>query len=176
MNALVPPVSENDKQTGSRDFQVTLVEYGDYECPFCGMAYPLVKRLLKERSTVLRFVFRNFPLQTIHPCATSAAIAAEAASLQGRFWEMHDLLFENQDRFAEKLFPKLAAQLGMDLDQFRRDIARDVLRTKVNADFKSGLHSGVNGTPSFFVNGEKIELPVLAYDALLGVVDEYLSV
>src|SRR5687767_12078231 len=116
MNKLTQPVNENDKQIGSPDFKITLVEYGDYQCPYCRLAHPMVKRLLEEKRDVIRFVFRNFPLQTIHAHAMSAALAAEAASQQNQFWGMHDLLFENQGRFREELFPELAKDLGMDLD------------------------------------------------------------
>ena len=176
MNKLTPAVNENDKQIGSLNFKITLVEYGDYQCPYCGLAHPLVKRLLGEKGDLIRFVFRNFPLATIHAYAMSAALAAEAASQQNQFWKMHDLLFENQERFHEDLFPELAKDLGMDLDRFQSDFNNKSTLAKVNADFKSGLHSGVNGTPSFFIDIKKIELPELSYDALLRSVDKYLNV
>ncbi|MBA4054640.1 MAG: disulfide bond formation protein DsbA [Marivirga sp.] len=175
MNKLTPPVNKNDKQTGSPDYTITLVEYGDYQCPYCRRAYPLVKRLLEERGDVIRFVFRNFPLQTIHPHAMSAALAAEAASHQNQFWEMHDLLFENQERFGDHFFSELAVKLGLDMHWFQRDFSSESASSIVNADFKSGLHSGVNGTPSFFIDDNKIWLPELSYEALLHAVDKHLN-
>jgi protein-disulfide isomerase len=175
MNKLIPPANENDRQTGSPDFKITLVEYGDYQCPYCGMAHPLVKRLLEEKGDIIRFVFRNFPLQTIHEYAMSAAFAAEAAAQQSRFWEMHDLLFENQERFVMDLFPELARELRIALHRFQRDFSSESTLSKVKADFKSGLHSGVNGTPSFFINNNKIELSELRYDALSYAIDKHLN-
>lgn len=176
MSKLTPPVNENDRQLGKPGFKITLVEYGDYQCPYCGMAHPLVKRLLEEKGDVIRFVFRNFPLQTIHHQAMNAALAAEAASQQDRFWEMQDLLFENQKQFSEKLFPELARELGMNADRFQRDFSNKQTLSKVETDFKSGLHSGVNGTPSFFIDGKKIHLSALDYDELLSAVEEQLNV
>lgn len=175
MSKLTPPVNEHDRQIGSADFKMTLVEYGDYQCPHCGRAHPLVQRLLQERGNVIRFVFRNFPIQTIHAYAMSAALAAEAAANQNKFWQMHDLLFENQERFRDDLFLELARKLGSDLYRFQMDFSSDSTSSKVNADFKSGLHSGVNGTPSFFIDDNKIELSELTYDALLQAVDEHLN-
>jgi protein-disulfide isomerase len=176
MNKLTPPANENDKQIGSLDFKITLVEYGDYQCQYCRLAHPMVKRLLAEKGDVIRFVFRNFPLQTIYAHAMSAALAAEAASQQNQFWEMHDLLFENQERFREELFPGLAKKLGLNLDRFQSDFSNESTLAKVNADFKSGLHSGVNGTPSFFIDKKKIELPEVSYDTLLRAVGQHLNV
>jgi len=175
MNKLTPPVNENDNQTRNAGFRITLVEYGDYQCPYCGLAHPLIKRLLEERGNVIRFVFRHFPMQSIHAHALDAALAAEAAAQQNRFWEMHDLLFENQERFGEKLFPKLARALAMDLYRFQRDVSSEAILSKVNSDFKSGLHSGVNGTPSFFIDNYKTELQELSYDALLRAINEHLT-
>lgn len=176
MNKLTPPVSKLDNQVIGPDFKITLVEFGDYQCPYCGMAYPIVKRLVEERGDQMRFVFRNFPLHTVHPYAITAALTAEAASLQNRFWEMHNLLFENQERFTEAMFLKLAGRLKLDLYQFQKDYSGETTKTKVNDDFKSGLMSGVNRTPTFFIDGEKIDLKALTYEALVNVVDERLVI
>lgn len=175
MSKLTPPVNDHDRQTGRRDARITLVEYGDYQCPYCGLANPMVKRLLKENGNAIRFVFRHFPLQAIHHFAMSAALAAEAASRQNRFWEMHDLLFDHQQRFHVALFPELARKLEMDTYRFQADFSGESTLSKVNADFKSGLHSGVNGTPSFFINSNKIELSELSYDALSQAIQQHLN-
>jgi protein-disulfide isomerase len=176
MSRLTIPVSEYDHQKGNLDARITVVEYGDYQCPFCALAHPLVKRLLLEQGGIIRFVFRNFPMQTVHPYALSAALAAEAASRQHRFSDMHDILFDNQAQFDEDFFPGLARQMNMNMQQFDADFRSEQTLSKVNGDFKSGLHSGVNGTPSFFINDEKITLPELSYDALLEAVVRQINV
>lgn len=167
MSNLTIAPNVHDNQTGNPHARITLVEYGDYQCPYCALAHPLVKRLMLENGGIMRFVFRNFPMQTIHPYAMSAALAAEAAARQDRFWEMHDLLFENQAMFDKSLFPVLASKLNLNATRFLVDFYSETALSKVNADFKGGLQSGVNGTPSFFINNEKIELSELSYDVLL---------
>jgi protein-disulfide isomerase len=157
MSRLNPPVGLSDHVLGPADARITLVEYGDYECPFCGQAHPIVKALPRELGDDLRFVFRHFPLAQAHPHATRAAQAAEAAGLQDRFWEMHDLLYENQDRLDEPRLRLYAERLGLDLEQFDRDIDSEEVAAKVRSDFLSGARSGVNGTPTFFVNGERYD-------------------
>jgi protein-disulfide isomerase len=132
---------------------VTLVEYGDYECPFCGIAHPIVKQLLGLLKDDVLFAFRHFPLTQIHAHALDAAIAAEAAGAQGRFWEMHDLLFTHQDRLAPRDLLVLARTLDLDLERFTEDLTQRTYEPRVRRDFSSGVRSGVNGTPSFFVNG-----------------------
>jgi protein-disulfide isomerase len=157
MSRLHPPLGAGDHVQGPADARITLVEYGDYECPYCGDAYPIVKGLQRELSADLRFAFRNFPLAQAHPQATRAAQAAEAASLQHKFWEMHDLLYENQDKLDDRQLRQLAQRLDLDLDRFDRDIDSTGVVAKVRADFLSGARSGVNGTPTFFVNGERYD-------------------
>lgn len=152
---LRPPVSENDHIEGSMSAPIELVEYGDYQCPHCGRAYPIVKRMQEELGDKLKFVFRNLPLAKIHPEATIAAIATEAAALQGKYWEMHDIVFENQDDLEMDALLSYASDLGLDMEQFEQDMANPVLAEKVDADFESGIRSGVNATPTFFINGEK---------------------
>jgi len=146
---------DRDHVQGPADAAVTLVEYGDYECPYCGAAYPIVKELQARIGDRLRFVFRNFPITTSHPHAEQAAEAAEAAAAQGRFWEMHDLLYENQRLLRDQDLRAYAEQLGIDVERFDKDLAEHVHAPRVREDFMSGVRSGVNGTPSFYVNGTR---------------------
>ncbi|MGH7733537.1 MAG: DsbA family protein, partial [Gemmatimonadales bacterium] len=133
--------------------KVTLVEYGDFQCPYCGAAYPIVKELEREAGALLRVVFRNFPLTNVHPRAEAAAEAAEAAGAQGRFWEMHDLIFENQRRLNPADLEGYARRAEVDLERFRADLEAHRWEPKVREQFRSGVVSGVNGTPTFFING-----------------------
>jgi len=135
------------------DANIVLVEYGDYECPYCGAAYPVVKELQRRLAGQLRFAFRNFPLATAHPHAESAADAAETAGGQGVFWEMHDVLYEHQEALEHENLLEYASALGVDLRRFTRDMTEHVYAPRVREDFSSGVRSGVNGTPSFFING-----------------------
>lgn len=146
-------VSERDHIQGPVTATITLVEYGDYECPLCGEAYPMVKRLQKQLGERLRFAFRNFPLTTAHPHAQNAAEAAEAAAGQDRFWEMHDLLFENQKHLGESHLIRYARRLGLDETRLQRELSEHTHASRVREDFMSGIRSGVNGTPTFFING-----------------------
>jgi protein-disulfide isomerase len=157
MTRLHPPLGPGDHVQGPADARITLVEYGDYECPFCGEAHPIMKALQQALGDDLRFAFRHFPLAQAHPHATRAAQAAEAAGLQDSFWEMHDLLFENQDKLDEPYLRLYAQRLGLDLERFDRDIDSEGVMVKVRTDFLSGARSGVNGTPTFFVNGERYD-------------------
>jgi protein-disulfide isomerase len=150
---LAVPVDESDHLLGPATAPVTLVEYGDYECPYCGAAYPITKELHRMLGDELRFAYRHFPLSQIHPHAHTAALAAEAAGAQGRFWEMHELLYANQRRLDPEDLLLYAQSLGLDLDRFARDLEQATYEPKVRADFLSGVRSGVNGTPTFFVNG-----------------------
>jgi protein-disulfide isomerase len=152
---LTLPVSDRDHVQGPATAPVTLVEYGDYECPYCGAAYPIVKRLQERLGDRLRFVFRNFPLTTVHPHAEHAAEAAEAAGAQGKFWEMHDHLFEHQRALMDRKLAEYAAATGLDLDRFARDMDGRAHTDRVRTDFMSGVRSGVNGTPTFFINGRR---------------------
>jgi protein-disulfide isomerase len=153
---LILPVSEDrDHIQGPPDAPVTLVEYGDYECPYCGEAYPIVKGVQRMMGDQLRFVFRNFPISTSHPHAEQAAEAAEAASTQGRFWEMHDRLYEDQRALEEPGLVASAAALGLDVDLFAKELTEHVQADRVHEDFLSGVRSGVNGTPTFFINGAR---------------------
>jgi protein-disulfide isomerase len=153
---LTVPVSEDrDHIQGPPDAPVTLVEYGDYQCPYCGAAYPIVKEAQSRMGDRLRFVFRNFPITTSHPNAEQAAEAAEAAGAQGRFWPMHDVLYENQKRLGDEDLRAYAEEVGLDLDRFDRELAEHVHAERVREDFMSGVRSGVNGTPTFYINGAR---------------------
>ena len=155
---LTLPVSEErDHVQGPADAAVTLVEYGDYECPYCGAAYPIIKEVQARMGDRLRFVFRNFPIATSHPHAEQAAESAEAAAAQGTFWEMHDLLYENQKRLRDQDLHGYAEQLGLDVDRFDRELAEHVHDARVREDFMSGVRSGVNGTPSFYIDGVRYD-------------------
>lgn len=153
--SLRPPVSGNDHIQGNPLAAIELVEYGDYQCPYCGAAYPLVKDIQARLDGKLKFVFRNFPLEKIHPQAVMAAVASEAAALQGKYWEMHDMLFENQKRLNRGALLEYAKALALDTELFETGLADDALREKVKGEFYSGMRSGVNATPTFFINGEK---------------------
>jgi protein-disulfide isomerase len=154
--ALTVPVSEDrDHIQGPADAAVTLVEYGDFECPYCGAAYPIVKEVQARMGERLRFVFRNFPITTSHAHAEQAAEAAEAAASQGRFWQMHDLLFENQRRLRDQDLRAYAEQAGLAVEAFDEEMAEHVHAARVREDFMSGVRSGVNGTPTFYINGAR---------------------
>jgi protein-disulfide isomerase len=149
---LTVPVTSTDHAIGPPDAPVTLVEYGDYECPYCGKSYPVVKELRRRMGERLRFVFRNFPVNTIHRHAGVAAQAAEAAAAQGKFWEMHDMLYEHQEALADADLRHYALRLGLEIYKFDADISSEIFARNVREDFRSGLRSGVNGTPTFFIN------------------------
>ena len=128
------------------------MEYGDFECPYCGMAYPILKDVQRRLGDRLRFVFRHFPISTSHPHARRAAEAAEAAAAQGQFWAMHDLLYEHQKTLDDTHLGRFAEQLGLDMARFDEDLAARSYEDRVREDFMSGVRSGVNGTPTFFIN------------------------
>ncbi len=171
MAKLRKPVSPEDHIQGLEDADVTLLEYGDYECPYCGRAYSIVKRVQSHFGKRLRFVFRNFPLSETHPHAESAAEAAEFAGAWGKFWEMHDLLFENQERLSEILYLGLAQELSLPPEALRQALEEGKYRARVRADFNSGVRDGVNGTPTFFINGKRHDEP-FDYEALLLAIQE----
>lgn len=166
MTRLLLPVAARDHSRGPARAPVTLVEYGDYECPYCGAAHPVVQKLLKRLEHELRFVFRNFPLSTAHPHAQHAAWAAEAAGTLGKFWEMHDWIFEHQDSIDDDGLIEAAGTLGLEPDEFRREVDSEGVRTRVQEDFRSGIRSGVNGTPTFFINGVRYGRPA-SFEELL---------
>jgi protein-disulfide isomerase len=149
---LTPKVGKHDHLQGPDTASITLVEYGDYECPYCGEAYPIVKAIQKRLGKRLRYGFRHFPLANAHPHAEHAAEAAEAAGAQGKFWEMHDALYENQDALDDEDLAGYATELGLDVARFVDDMAAHRYAPRIREDFTSGVRSGVNGTPTFFIN------------------------
>ena len=155
--SLKPIVNDNDHTQGNQDADLVIVEYGDYQCPHCGAAYPVLQKMMRQFGDQLKFVFRNFPLSEMHAYARPAALAAEAAGLQGKFWEMHDAIFEHQRYLDDQLLLTLAEKLGLNMHQFAGDLKQPALADKIDADFESGVRSGVNGTPSFFINGNKFD-------------------
>lgn len=156
---LTPAPGSHDHAEGAEHAPLTLVEYGDYQCPHCAAVYPVVKQLQQEFGTQLRFVFRNFPMAQLHEYALLASIAAEAAAKQGKYWEMHDQILEHQRSLNESYLLVFAKDIGLDLEVFQNDLEDETFTEKVENDFESGIRSGVNGTPSFFINGEKYEGP-----------------
>jgi protein-disulfide isomerase len=150
---LAVPVQNTDHVMGASHAPVTIVEYGDFECPNCKQAAPAVKLLLERFAGRVRMVFRHFPLEEVHPHALAAAEAAECAGGQGKFWEMHDLLFANQQNLGHEAYVAFARTLALDLGRFTRDIEQETYAPRVREDFISGVRSGVNGTPTFFING-----------------------
>ena len=153
MNTLTVPINERDHVRGSPDAPAVLIEYGDFECPYCGAAYAVLKKLEKEMPGTLAVVFREFPLVDVHPHADLAAEAAEAAGAQGRFWRMHDVLFEHQDALAPADLVRYATALHLDVKRFAADLSAHAFLPRIRNDMKGGLLSGVRGTPAFFING-----------------------
>ncbi len=157
MTQLILPVSRRDHIKGPRSAPVTVVEYGDYECPYCGLAYSFVKDLEQSLGDLLCFAFRNFPFVTVHPHCEHAAEAAEAAASQGKFWEMHDCLFEHQQALHDRDLVQCAVGIGLDVPMFIREMTAHRYADRVREDFLSGVRSGVNGTPAFFINGARYQ-------------------
>ncbi len=176
---LADPVTAGEWIKGSQTASTTLVEYSDFQCPACGFYYPLVKRLGEDFPNDLRIAYRHFPLRTTHPNAEAAALVAEAAGAQGKFWEMHNLLFDNQKVWSEQLDPSAsfltyATMLKLDLDEFKTDMGSQAVKDKVENDFQSGVRSGVNSTPSFFLNGRRITNPQ-SYDQFRELISQTLG-
>jgi protein-disulfide isomerase len=165
MTHLASAVRPQDHVLGPKNAAVTLVEYGDFECPYCGRAYGILKELQEDLGPQLRLVYRHFPLTTIHPHAEDAALASEAADEQGKFWEMHDLLFENQNALEVEDLENYARTLGLAETRLEEILRARTLLPRIKEDFLSGVRSGVNGTPTFFINGARhngsFEYPVL---------------
>jgi protein-disulfide isomerase len=154
---LTLPVSTRDHIKGSPEAAITLVEYGDFECPHCGRAYPIVEELCQKMGQRMRFVFRNFPLAESHPHAELAAESAEAAGEQDRFWQMHSMLFTHQDALTHPNILQYAQRLKLDIDRFEHALKTRAFEKRVREDFMSGVRSGVNGTPTFFINGARYD-------------------
>jgi protein-disulfide isomerase len=164
------PVSEKDHVQGEASAPIVLVEYGDYECPHCGHAYPIIKRVQKHFGEKLAFVYRNFPLNEIHPNAQAAAETAEFAADGGKFWEMHDAIFENQRSLDLQLLLALAVQMDLSEEELERALGGEKYRQHVKSDFIGGVRSGVNGTPTFFINGERHD-GAFEFEDLVGAIE-----
>jgi len=170
MSRLTVPVGADDHVSGPADAPVTLVEYGDYECPYCGEAYPLLKAVQQALGDKLRFVFRNFPLAEMHPHALHAAQFAEATAAAGKFWEAHDMLYENQEALADQDLTRYAHALGLPATAFGEAVSGHY-DAKIESDFSGGVRSGVNGTPCLFINGQRYDGP-RDYDTLVGLLTQ----
>jgi protein-disulfide isomerase len=153
LSRLLLPIQPDDHAQGAPDAKYTLVEYGDYECPFCWRLFMAIRDLRTQLGDELRLVFRHYPLSGIHPHAQQAAEAAEAAGAQGQFWEMHDLLFVNQKTLRKKDLYKYAGQLSLDMQRFREELKNRTYEDRVREDFRRGVANGVYGTPGLFING-----------------------
>jgi protein-disulfide isomerase len=172
---LVLPVREEREHIrGPKKAQVTRVEYGDFECPFCGQAHPVMEAVQRRMGKQMRFVFSHFPLVNAHPHAEAAAEAAEAAGAQHRFWEMHDLLFEHQDALEDGDLLAYAQTVPLDIERFVAEMGAGIHAPRVREDFLGGVRSGVNGTPSFFINGEK-HAGSYSYQELAAAIDAHLQ-
>lgn len=160
----VESVSSSDHVKGSESRKLVLIEYGDFQCPACAAYYPITKRLEEEYGDQLTMVFREFPLRSIHKNAQIAAQAAEAAGFQGKFWEMHDKLYENQEAWADNrdprsMFESYASEIGLDVDKYKTDYDSQEVKDRINADYNSAFSAGVNATPTYFLNGVKLDNP-----------------
>ena len=157
-------ISETDHMRGNLSGTITLVEFGDFQCPACGSFEPIIRKVMEDNKDVLKFVFRHFPLTQIHQNALLAAKASEAASLQGKFWEMHDIIYDKQKEWsgglnARDFFLTYATTIGLDTKKFTEDLNNEAIEKKILAEFKEGVELDVQGTPTFFVNGKKIDSP-----------------
>lgn len=153
---LTPSINTKEHVQGAPDAPIVLVKYGDYQCPYCADLYHTIKKLQKKFGNKFAFVFRHFPLD-MHPYALSAAIAAEIMAKNNQFWSMHEMLYENQDRLADHYLFGYAEQLGVNRARFKKDFADEQFMDKIQSDIDGGVKSGVNGTPSIFINGKKYE-------------------
>jgi protein-disulfide isomerase len=168
MSTLRIPIGPNDHVQGNPETaKIVLVEYGDYQCSYCGHAFPLVKQFVEEYGDDVAFVFRNFPLTDSHEFAMTAATIAEAAGKQGKFWEMHDLIYDNQNILSQEMLKGCVKTLQLDFNKIENDISTADLQDKIENDFEGGVRSGVNGTPSFFVNNQKWEDYDGTYDSFV---------
>ncbi|MFN1835779.1 DsbA family protein [Balneola sp. MJW-20] len=155
MSDLKQPYTENDHQTGTKNAPVTIVQYGDYECPYSRLGHRFIKKILKDDQIAVSFIFRHFPLKKLHTHAELSAWVAESAANQQKFWEMHNLLFDHNDNLRSDLIMDLAKRLDLDMNRLQKDIDSDKVRSKVRDDIRGGLNSGVKETPAFFINGER---------------------
>lgn len=173
-------VQASEHTVGAGTANVTLVEYGDFQCPSCGAYFPVLDSIKEKYGDQITFQFRHFPLTQIHQNAMAAHRAAEAAAKQGKFWEMHDLLYERQNLWSQSnnaatIMEDYATELALNIDQFKADFASSDVNATINADIAAGNEKGVTGTPSFILNGEKIESPQPSVEAFTAILDEALA-
>ena len=159
----ISAINDNENVKGNKVAKVALIEYSDFQCPACASYYPILKKIAEDVGEQVRFAYRHFPLPQ-HKNAKLAATVAEASGKQGKFWEMHDLIFQNQSDWSEEknaavIFAKYAQDLNLDLTRFQADIASDEIKAKIENDYKSGIKVGINSTPTFFLNGKKLDNP-----------------
>jgi len=174
------PGAEPSHAEGSAEAPVTLEEFGDFQCPPCGMLHPVLKQMQGEFGPNLRIIFREFPLVPTHEHALAAARAAEAAGLQGKFWEMHDMIYENQKAWRDvfdvrPIFESYATRVGLDLDRYRRDLGSDVVEQRIFEDGKRAHSLNVSGTPTVFLNGREIPFESLAPEKLRVIIQKEIS-
>lgn len=174
----VSAINDNENVKGNKEATTTLIEYSDFQCPACGSYYPILKKISEDMGEQVRLAYRHFPLPQ-HKNAKLAATVAEASGKQGKFWEMHDLIFQNQSDWSEEknaaiIFAKYAQDLNLDLARFQIDIASDEIKAKIENDYKSGVKAGVNSTPSFFLNGKKLNNP-RNYDEFKNAIEQVLE-
>lgn len=175
-NNLLGAVREDDHVKGGNfSSPVTIIEYSDFQCPACAAYYPITKKILETNGAKVQFVYRYFPLQSLHPNALNAAQAGEAAGKQNKFWEMHDLLFERQKEWSDEknvrdIFARYARELGLNVENFIADFANSASKDRIERDYQNGVQAGVEGTPTFFVNGAKIDNP-RSYDEFQKLID-----
>ncbi len=172
---LKDPVSNDDHIQGGKNAIITLVEYGDYECPYCGQAYPIIKQVQKYYGSKLRFVFRNFPLTEIHPLANPAAQVAEYAGAEGQFWEMHDLIYENQSNLSIELLFALAESLNLSPVKLKEILTNRTFDHKIQKDFIGGIKSGVNGTPTIYINDARYS-GLVEFQDLVSAINEMIKI
>ena len=174
MSGLRIPVNDKDHIEGGPDAAVTVVEYGDYQCPYCGDAYGIVKQVQQRFGSRMRLVFRNFPLTEIHPQAMAAAVLAEYAATHGKFWQAHDALYEHQQQLGGELYLAIARKLGLPEDGLREALESGEYAARIQDDMDGGIRSGVNGTPTFFINGVRFE-PRRGFEELFDAVQAQLD-
>ena len=174
--SLAGSVIESDWIKGDKDSKIIITEYSDFQCPACASYYEIVKQIHKEFGDKLAIVYRHFPLRQIHANAETAALSAEAAGKQGKFWEMHDMIFEKQKKWeseknTKEIFTGYAEELGLNPEQFKKDLNSKEVKEKVEADYQSGVKAGVNHTPTFFLNGKEIQNP-RSYEEFKNIINE----
>ena len=174
--SLTSSVIESDWIKGNKEAKIVITEYSDFQCPACASYYGVVKQIHKDFGDNLAIVYRHFPLRQIHANAEIAALSAEAAGKQGKFWEMHDMIFENQKKWegeknAGEIFIKYGEDLGLNIEKFKQDLDSKEVKDKVEADYQSGIKAGVNHTPTFFLNGAEIQNP-RSYEEFKNIINE----